>query len=196
MNKFFTTLAFAIIAFSASAQYGGPRFFWDIPSIYATTPDVSMISRRVGVGAETAMNVAGHWWTTRVGGGVTFTLDPKAEEVGESFLTTPYLLLEGGAGLYRTNGKRCAQTNANAFTVMPVIGLRYNFDTRSLAPAGDTEGYGLLWGVGGEIGYFFIRDMFRNTEFVLRGTYWPETKLVSANFGFKVFLNLREMGRY
>jgi hypothetical protein len=142
------------------------------------------------------MNLAGHWWTARAGGGVTFTLDPKAEEVGESFLTTPYLLLEGGAGLYRTNGKRCAQTKANAFTVMPVIGLRYNFDTRDLAPAGDKTGYGLLWGVGGEIGYFFIRDMFRNTEFVLRGTYYPETKLVSANFGFKVFLNLREMGRY
>lgn len=196
MIRFFAVLVLTVLAFSASAQYGGPRYFWDIPSIYATAPDVSMISSRFGVGAETAMHVAGHWWMTRAGGGATLTLDPKAPDVGKSFLTTPYLLLEGGAGLYRTNGKRCAQTNANAFTVMPVIGLRYNFDTRALAPAGDTEGYGLLWGVGGEIGYFFIRDMFRNTEFVLRGTYWPETKLVSANFGFKVFLNLREMGRY
>lgn len=196
MQKILITLLFATLAFSANAQYGGPRFFWDIPSMFITTPDVSKISNRAGVGAETAINFATHWTTVRAGGGLTFTLDPQAENVEESFRTIPYLLLEGGAGLYRTNGNQCAQTKAHAFTVMPIVGLRYHFNTEDLLPASELDNYGLTWGIGAELGYFYIRDVFRNTEFVLRGTYYPEISVLSASFGFKFFLNLREWGRY
>ena len=194
MQKLIFILALLLPTFALHAQWGGPRLFWDIPSLYATSPNVSAIGERFGVGAETAFNLAAHWGTTRLGGGATFTLDP--DDVENTFRAIPYFLLEGGAGLYRTNGNKCASTKSHAFTAMGVIGLRYEIDTRDLVPASEIDAYGLSWGVGAEFGYFFIRDVFRNTELVLRGMYYPEPQQLSVNFGFKFFLNVREWGGY
>lgn len=196
MQKTLLFLAFATFSLAAQAQYSGPRLFWDIPSLYLTAPDASMIGSRTGVGAETAFNVAAHWGTTRIGGGSTFTIDPGARDIGDSFRAIPYLLLEGGGGLYRTNGNRCSQTKANAFTAMALIGLRYDMDTRPLRSAAEDVNYGLAWGIGAELGHFYIRDVFRNTEIAVKGMYYPQRDVVAVNLGFKVFLNVREMGRY
>lgn len=182
--------------FCASAQYSGPRLFWDIPDFYAYTPDASALSDRVGIGAGTAFNVATYWGTARAGGGSTFTLEPNAEDVGDSFFATPYLFIEGGLGIYRSNGNRCAKSHQGAFTAMALAGLRQDFDTRSLSPADEADRYGFNWVLGAELGYFFIRDVFQNTEFVLRGTYYPTPQVLALQFGFKHFLNVREMGRY
>lgn len=187
MKKILISAALAAVCLPAQAQYSGPRLFLDIPNIYFHSPDVEKIGNRLGAGAEIAMNVGTHWSVARLGGGATFTLDPKADDVGESFRTTPYGLLEVGAGIYRSNGNKCARTRQNAFTAMAKGGLFYNF-------AKEDEGVELErldYTVGAEFGYFFIRDVFRNFEVFLSGNYHTKAKVVSGNFGFKMFLNLR-----
>jgi hypothetical protein len=59
-------------------------------------------------------------------------------------------------------------------------GLRYDFQAKQLD-----------YTVGAEFGYFFIRDMFKNTEIVASANYLTQAKTISANLGFKLFLNLR-----
>ena len=181
---------------SVFAQYTGPRYFWDIPSMYATTLDVQDFTDRVGLGLETTFNVASYWGTSRIGGGSTFTIQPTSDDLTGSFLAIPYVLLEGGAGMYRTNGNKCSVTNANAFTAMAIIGIRYNIETGSDQLVAADNPYGFQWGIGAELGWFIIRDVVRNTELVVRGTYYPEINDLSLNFGFKFFLNMRELGRY
>ena len=66
-------------------------------------------------------------------------------------------------------------------------GLFYNF--RKAEEGVEVER--LDYTVGAEFGYFFIRDVFRNFEVVLSGNYSTKSKVVGANLGFKMFLNLR-----
>lgn len=187
MKKHLLAATFLLATISAQAQYGGPRLFLDIPVIYAAVPDVEKIGNRLGAGLETAFNVATHWSTARIGGGATFTLDPKAEDVGESFVTAPFARLEVGGGIYRSNGNKCAKTKQNAFTAIAKGGMFYNFQK---VDAG-VEIERLDFTVGAEFGYFFIRDVFKNYEVFLSGNYHTKAKVVSAGFGFKMFLNLR-----
>lgn len=181
MKKLFFCAALLLAAAStATAQYGGPRLFLDIPSMYITTPDVSKIGNRAGAGVDVAMNVGSHWSVARAGGGATFTLDPKAEDVGNSFSTNPFIFLEAGAGPYRTNGNQCAKSRQNAFTAIGKAGIRYDFQAKEVD-----------YTLGAELGYFFIRDVFRNTEVVASANYLTQAQVVAVNFGFKFFLNLR-----
>ena len=196
LKVFTTSLVLLCLAHSAQAQYSGPRYFWDIPSFYLTAPDLANVSERTGLGLETTLNVATHWGTARLGGGAMVTVNPSSEKIAESFITTPYFLLEGGAGLYRTNGNHCAATHRAAFTAMPVLGVRYDINTQDLISATEQDLYGFNFLMGVELGYFFIRDIVRNTEVVLRGNYYPGNGNVSLNLGFKFFLNMRELGRY
>jgi len=196
MQRMLIILVFLTFSLTASAQYSGPRLFWDLPHFYATAPDVMNIENQVGLGLGTAINVATFWGTSRLGAGTTFTLDPQSKDIPSSFLLTPYTLLEGGLGIYRFNANQCNQTNQSAFTALGMLGLRYDFDTRSDVPPGAEGNFGLNYYVGAELGYFFLRDMYRNIEVVLRGNYFPKSQVISATFGFKFFLNIREMGRY
>lgn len=193
MKKSFLLLA-AYMAFSASslAQQTAkiPRLFLDIPVIHLAAPDVTLVGNRIGVGAATAMNFATHWSTARIGGGAVFSMDPQSKNVEETFVTTPYALIEVGAGKYRTNGNQCSKTKSKAFTAMAKAGVRYAFITEAYEPEGEVpEKFDVT--VGAEFGYFFIRDMFKNTEVFLDANYFVNSKVISANFGFKMFLNLR-----
>lgn len=192
MKKILLCLAaFAAISTSALAQYTkGPRLFLDIPTVHLASPDVTLIANRIGVGVGTAMNVATHWSTARLGGGVIFSMDPQASKVQETFVTNPYVLLEAGAGKFRTNGAQCAKTRSKAYTAMAKAGMRYYFISDELGPENEApDKFDVL--VGAELGYFFIRDVFRNTEVFLDGYYHVNSKIISVNFGFKMFLNLR-----
>jgi len=180
MKKSCFLAVFLAVACSVSAQQGGPRLFLDIPNIYITAPDVEKIGNLLGAGVETAMNVGTHWSVARVGGGAVFSLDPKSDDVGSTFLTSPYALAEVGLGKYRSNGKRCAKTRQAAFTAMGKGGARYDFEAKDID-----------YTVGAELGYFFIRDMFKNYEISLSANYYTQAKVISASFGFKLFLNLR-----
>lgn len=188
MKKLSLLAAFFAATLAAQAQYGGPRLFLDVPSIYFAAPDVENIGKNLGAGAEIAMNVGTHWGVARLGGGAMFTVNPQADEV--KVLTTPYAILEAGAGIYRSNGNKCAKTHSNAFTAIAKGGIFYNFNTQETEPGGEKPD-GLDYTVGAEFGYFFIRDVFKNFEIFLDGRYHTKAEVISANFGFKMFLNLR-----
>lgn len=171
-----------------------PRLFLDIPVVHLASPDVTLIANRIGLGLGTAMNFGTHWSTARIGGGAVFSMDPQSKNVEETFVTTPYALVEVGAGKYRTNGNQCSKTKSKAFTAMAKAGVRYAFITEALEPEGEVpDKFDVT--VGAELGYFFIRDVFKNTEVFLDGNYHVNSKIISANFGFKMFLNLRSSPR-
>ena len=188
------SLCLPVLFFISVAAFGqansGARLFLDIPNIYAVVPDVEGIRNQLGAGLETAFNVGTHWSVARVGGGALFTLDPQVRELQESFLVTPFVLLETGAGIYRSNGNHCARTNQNAFTALGKIGLRYTFHNQSLRDSSGKSGV-MDYTVGAEFGYFFLRDMFRNIEVFLGGSYLTKSEVVMGNVGIKMFLNLR-----
>ena len=191
-----TLLLAVLLTFTGAlrAQYSGPRLFLDVPVIYFHAPNLENFSNRLGVGAETAFNVATHWSVARIGGGAAFTAEPKAEDFGSSFVVSPYALMEVGAGMYRSNGDRCAKSHANAFTAIGKVGLRYNFNNKIAADATDTKGF-LDYSLGVELGHFYIRDIFKNYELFLRASYLTKSEVVTADFGFKMFLNLRANDR-
>ncbi|MEN9414647.1 MAG: hypothetical protein RLZ62_951 [Bacteroidota bacterium] len=194
MKKFFLAFcAFSALAFSTSAQEG-PRMFLDVPAIFVVAPDFENIKTNVGLGGAFAFNVGTHWSVARVGAGVQATADPK-EDLQETLNTTPFALLEVGGGMYRSNGDRCARTKRAAFTVLGKGGLRYYFQTRDLA-AGNDAVYGLDYTLGAELGYFYIRDMFRNFEVVADINYHFNAERLSVTLGFKHFLNLRASRPY
>ncbi len=191
MTRLFLIPLLWALTTSLFAQYGGPRLFLDVPYFYLHAPDVEKTGQRVGAGAEVAMNVGAHWGVTRLGLGTTFTLNPGAEDFAKTTLWRPYAIMEAGAGLYRSNGNQCAKTHQSAFTAMGKVGMRYDFNRDAIAAAEGVEPNALDFILGVELGYFFIRDVFRNTELVLNGNYHTQAKVISANVGFKLFLNLR-----
>lgn len=195
MKKLFLSVcAFSALSFSISAQEG-PRLFLDVPAIFAVVPDFENIKTNVGLGGAFALNVGTHWSVARAGAGVQATADPKAD-LQETLNTTPFALLEVGGGMYRSNGDRCARTKRAAFTVLGKGGLRYYFDTREEVAGQDNTGYGLDYTVGAELGYFYIRDMFRNFEVVADINYHFNAERLSLTLGFKHFLNLRAARPY
>ncbi len=189
MNKNLLTALLFLAVVQLQAQ-GLPRLFLDAPSVYLVSPNVEAIGERMGAGMEVAMNVGTHWSVARVGGGLTFTMDPKSNDLSSTFQTTPYTLAEIGAGMYRSNGNQCAKTKANAFTAMGKAGIRYDFYTGDLKKITDKSG-NLDYTVGAEFGYFYIRDIFRNMELLASANYHTKAKIISATFGFKVFFNLK-----
>lgn len=195
-RSLFFTLAFLACTLAASAQQTAklPRLFLDVPVVHLASPDVTLIGNRIGLGAAAAMNFATHWSTARIGGGAIFSMDPQSKNVEETFVTTPYTMFEVGAGKYRTNGNQCSKTKSKAFTAMAKAGVRYAFISDALEPDGVApEKFDVTAGV--EFGYFFIRDVFRNTEVFLDANYFVNSKIIAANFGFKMFLNLRASAR-
>lgn len=183
-------------ALALRAQYGGPRLFLDVPHVYFSAPDAENIGRRLGAGAEVAMNVGTHWSVARMGAGTTFTFDPQAEEFNKTTVWGPYALLEAGAGLYRTNGNQCAKDRASAFTAIGKVGTRYDFNKKAVpVDSPEDSPKQIDFTVGAELGYFYIRDEFRNMEVVASGNYLLNAKAFSATFGLKFFLNLRARSR-
>lgn len=188
------TLVVACLFYTLSlqAQYTGPRLFLDVPHIYLAAPDAENVGNRVGAGAEVAMNVGTHWSVARLGAGTTFTFDPQAEEFNKTTLWGPYALLEAGAGMYRSNGNQCAKDHQSAFTAIGKVGMRYDFNEKAVPlDTPEASPNQLDFTLGAELGYFFIRDEFRNMEVVAAGNYLLNAKAFSATFGLKFFLNLR-----
>jgi hypothetical protein len=193
MNKFLLAFVLATTLLSRADAQNSARLFLDVPNIYVTSPDLENAGNRLGLGAAFAMNVGTHWSVARLGIGANVTADPQSDDFESSIITTPFALIEAGAGKYRSNGDRCAKTKRAAFTAMGKAGMRYYFDTRKSEPGVelDDTGYGIDYTVGAELGYFYIRDIFKNFEVVMDANYHIQAKVVSATFGFKMFLNLK-----
>ena len=193
MKKYLLLPAFVVSFFYVAIAQNKSRLFLDVPSIYVTSPNLEQATKRAGLGLGFALNVGTHWSVARLGIGANMTADPKTDDFEKSFQATPYALLEAGAGKYRSNGDQCAKTKRAAFTAMGKAGIRYYFDTRKTEPGVvlDDTGFGLDYTVGAELGYFYIRDMFKNVEFVFDANYHIKAKIISGSLGFKMFLNLK-----
>jgi hypothetical protein len=176
---------------SCSFTHAQSRLFFDVPSVAFVAPDVAHIGNQLGLNLETAFNIGSHWSVARIGGGVNATVDPKSKQLEETFDAKPYFMTEVGLGKYRTNGNHCSRTNQNAFTAMIKGGLRYAFSTKKITPASELDRIGLDYTLGVELGYFRIRDVFKNSEVVLASNYHLNAKVVSVSLGYKLFLNLR-----
>ena len=193
MKKYFLAPALVVCVLHGVIAQNNARLFLDVPSIYVTAPDLEQAAKRVGLGLGFALNVGTHWSVARLGIGANMTADPNTDDFERSFQATPYALLEAGAGKYRSNGDQCAKTKRSAFTAMGKAGIRYYFDTRKTEPnvVLDDTGFGLDYTVGTELGYFYIRDVFKNVEFVFDANYHIKAKIISGSLGFKMFLNLK-----
>ena len=196
MLKFvqFTLFLFGFIALHTSTTHAQTRVFLDVPVLTYYNPNVEEFSDRMGLNLGIDLNVGSHNLVSRVGLGVNGTLAPSADDIGESVFTSLYGKGEIGAGLFRTNGKKCSIHNSNAYTALAIGGVRYNYLTKDfpLLPDEALAGYdGLDYYAGVELGYFFIRDVFKNYELFMRGDYSLKNKIISANVGFKLFLNLK-----
>lgn len=192
MIKHYTFFLFLLFCTSSLfSQNSGPRLFLDIPHLYFSAPDVENIGNLMGLGLGAAFNVGTHNAVLRVGGGSDFLLNPQSNDIQESFTIKPYGMAEAGVGIYRSNGNKCAKSNRAAYTLMAKGGARYRFDTEGVLRPVDDKSYGMDYTVGAELGYFYIRDVFKNYEVVLTADYYTRAKAVGLTAGFKLFLNLR-----
>jgi hypothetical protein len=175
---------------SLAQNFDGPRLFLDVPAIYATAPSIKNVSNNAGLAGEILMNVATHHIVGRAGGGFIYSFDPQAKDFFTSTLSTPYVLLEFGAGNYRSNGNKCARTHRPAFTAIAKAGIMHQFlvgrNRPTDSPAGNFD-----YTVGLEFGYFYIRDIFRNSEVFVRSNYFIKSEAISLDLGLKIFLNLK-----
>jgi hypothetical protein len=185
------TFCVFLCAFGKSlAQSAIPRLFLDAPHIYMFLPNVKSNQSfdRAGLGLDVAMNVATYNAMARAGGSFATSAAPKADDLGSSVLMHYGGFVEAGAGLFRTNGNQCAKNNRGAYTAMAVGGVRYRALSKELVELGEN---GIDYTLGVELGRFYIKDIIRNTEFVLRSDYHFKQELISINIGFKVFWNLK-----
>ena len=54
---------------------------------------------------------------------------------------------------------------------------------------------GIDYFIVAELGLFFIKDMFRNSEYYINGGYMLNSKTVFAELGLRTFFNTRYAGR-
>jgi hypothetical protein len=187
-NLLLATALFASIN-SLSAQ-NGPRLFLDVPSFYFAAPDLKNIGSNLGLGSDITMNIATHNLVVRAGGGTLATVDSKSKDLINDILVTPFVKLEAGAGRYRSNGNKCAKSHRPAFTTLAKAGVRYNFLAGNNRPEG-TESGELDYTLGLEFGYFYIRDVIKNSEVFATADYNVKAQNFSLNAGFRIFFNLK-----
>lgn len=180
-NLLFPLLFVAVLA-NAQTE---PRLFLDVPALYLRSVDLQNFTDRVGVGGDVMMNVGTHYLAARAGGGAIMSLQPASEDLKGSIITSPYARIEVGAGPFRTNGNQCSNTHSNAFTAQLRFGMLYDFQAKQAD-----------FPLAVELGYFFIRDMVKNTELFLRSDYYTKGEKVTLDFGMRFFLNLPNIGKY
>ena len=178
----FTIICLLVAQVTAQVAAQDARLFADIPSIYLHVGDLQKIKNDVGMGIAGAFNVGTHNLMGRVSGGTTATVLVKDDSNIDFNKVNwgPFVRVELGAGLFRTNGDQCAMHNQNAYSLLPKVGAQYHFTDKQLQ---------ILLGV--ELAYFRIRDISRNSEFFLDPIYNITTKKLSIDLGYRTFFNLR-----
>ncbi len=178
--KFIFGLVITISTLTLNAQEA--RLFLDIPGIYLHTSNISELTQNAGLGADAGFGIGTHHLMGRFQGGTTVTADFDSDAIEKTIDFQPFVRLEAGAGLWRTNGNQCAKHNTNAFTAMAKGGIQYLFSL-------DKDN--LQYTVGIELSYFRIRDYKSNMELFLDGGLNTTSENIYLNFGFRHFLNLR-----
>lgn len=167
------------------------RSMLDLPNVYLTSKDVLNIPSQEGLGLDVGWGLGTHFLMIKPIVGIDVTADFGNAEIARTLTYNPYAKLELGAGKWRSNGQRCAKTNAYAYTLLAKGGIKYNFGKReanqeftidSIAPFLD-------YYVALEFANFFIKDMRKNTEFYLVPGYSLKTKNFFAEAGIRHFIN-------
>lgn len=173
-------LAALLLALASSAGAQEMRMFLDIPSFYAHSYKVNDIQSNSGLGMDAGFGIGTHNFMAKLSGGTTVTADFVADAIEETVSYNPFVRLEAGAGMWRSNGNKCAKHNSNAFSTMAKGGMMYAFQAEEMQ-----------FTVGAELSYFRIRDFRRNTELFVDGGLNLTTEQIYANLGLRFFLNLR-----
>ncbi len=193
IRQFTLICSYLFAGLQLCAQKPIPRLFLDAPHLYLALPRVNKTEKldHTAAGVSLAMNVATYYYTARIGGSLAASGQPNSNDFGNSLLMHIGGFFESGLGLYRTNGSRCAMHRRGAYTAMLVGGFRYDGLLTSLVRASEITQTGPDYTLGAEFGYFYIRDIIRNTEIVLRSNYHFRKEVVSFELGLKVFWNLK-----
>lgn len=162
------------------AQAQQLRMFLDVPSVYLHSPQLDAIQNNAGLGMDVGFGLGTHYLMSRLSAGTMVTADFQSDEIEKSVLWLPFVRLEAGAGLWRSNGNKCSRHDSNAFTALAKGGMQYAFQAQEMQ-----------FTVGAELGYFRIRDYFRNVELFLDGGYNVTADALYGSFGMRYFLNLR-----
>ena len=184
------------IAASMSVQ-GQVRSMFDAPSIYLTSRDITHALNQEGLGLDFGYGLGTQWMFAKLSVGVHALADFDAPKIDKSFFANPFGRFELGLGKWRSNGKQCAITHQNAYSYLVKGGVMYNMGKRKA----DVENKiseitsGIDYFIGAELGLFFIKDMFRNSEYYINGGYMLNSKTVFAELGLRTFFNTRYAGR-
>ena len=181
MKKIIFILVIGSLGISSSLF--AQRVFIDAPSFYLLTNDVSKIAENSGLGLDLGAAVGTHSVMGKLSAGLTVTTDFSKEiDVKDGLVYNPFVKLEGGAGLYRSNGNKCSKTHASAYSLIGKAGVQYIFNKdleKKFSPI-----------VAIEASFFYIRDMVKNSEVFLEPQYNISTKTLGVSFGFRRFYNL------
>lgn len=185
----FAAFILCLLSFnSLSAQF---RSMVDVPSLYVLSRDVANIPKQEGLALDFGYAVGTHYLMSKLTAGFEVTADLGHEKIAKTLYYNPFARFEVGVGKWRSNGQKCARTNQSAFTILAKGGLVYNFGNRTADLENEVPelASGLDYYVGAEFGRFFLKDMFKNSEFFLSGGYYLESKRVFAEIGIRTFLN-------
>lgn len=175
----------------------GPRSFFDMLALYAVDNNMTDPGESLGAGINVGYGIGTHHLMLRGILGFETTTNVQVPDVAKNLYYNPFVALETGGGLWRSNGNRCGAKKQYAFTVLPKVGARYNFGSRegdieqNVTPIdSDVDFYGAL-----ELGYFFLDDYFKNSELYIEGGYFFLGETVYARLGFRTFLNTKAIKR-
>jgi len=173
-------LVFALFTLAVSGFSQRPRMFLDVPAIYAYSANLEAFEANSGLAMDIGFGLGSHNLMTRLSGGTAVTADFQSDEIEKTVNWLPFVKLEAGAGLWRSNGNKCSRHHSNAFTAIAKGATLYAFDAQEVQ-----------FTVGAELGYFRIRDYKRNMEIFMDGGYNVTSSSPFAAFGLRYFLNLR-----
>ncbi|SRR6056297_328396 len=175
----------------------GPRSMVDMLALYAVDNNITDPGESLGAGIAVGYGIGTHNLMVRGIVGFETTTNAQEPNLSKNLYYNPYLALETGGGLWRSNGNQCGAKKQYAFTVLPKVGVRYDIGSREAdieqnvtAIESGVDFYGAL-----ELGYFFLDDYFKNSELYVEGGYFFQGEAVYVRFGFRTFLNTKAIRR-
>lgn len=175
----------------------GPRSFFDMLTMYAADNNMADPGEMLGAGINVGYSMGTHNMMLRGLVGFETTTNVKVSDVSDNLYYNPFGAIEGGAGIWRSNGNRCGAKKQYAFTALAKVGLRYNAGSRegnierNVPPIeSGVDYYGAV-----ELGYFFLDSYFKNSELYIEGGYFMQSEQLYARLGFRTFLNTKAVKR-
>lgn len=193
MRNIYHLLLPAILIFTCQMVQAQVQFrsMIDAPNVYLVSKDLLHIPNQDGVGLDFGWGLGTHFLMIKPIIGIDVTADFGNQELVKTLTYNPYGKLELGLGKWRSNGQRCAKTNAHAYTLLLKGGIKYNFGKRDANPEFEVAEVApfLDYYVAGEFGNFFIKDMRKNTEFYIQPGWSFKSETLFLEVGIRNFIN-------